>query len=360
MKKLILASLFAFASIVTILTGCGEEIVTNNPVLSTKGIYVLYEGSFGQPQSYDYGFINTDSNVVKPNVYQNSNGGAALNAYPNGMQLIGGQLFIVSQGNFGLAGTIYKIDAGTNQLISTKNFGTNPYNLVTATNGSFYVTNTASDYVSVLDNNLNVITDSIRVGFNPSDLVSYGNYVYVAKQSYTFENSLAVIDITNNSVQKMFFNTPPVSVEITENRVHVSTYSGKTIYSIVQQLNTIIDSTKLNISEPAIGTIVAMSNRIMFVLGVPDTAFGYNIGKRIYKVDLETKTVDPSFNIVFTGNDDSYGISYNPLESRLYVANSKSGSGNGEIRVYDNSGNLITTYPDIGGKFPKRIVFKTS
>ncbi|MCC7159765.1 MAG: hypothetical protein IT281_09520 [Ignavibacteria bacterium] len=359
MKKLISASLFIFVSIAAILTGCSEELITNNPVLSTKGIYVLYEGSFGQPQSYDYGFVNTDSNIVSANVYQNSNGGAALNAYPNGMQLIDGKLFIVSQGNFAQSGTIYKIDAGTNQLISSKNFGTNPYSLVAGRSGLFYVTNTASDYVSVLDNNLNIIADSLKVGFNPSDLVSYGNYIYVAKQSYTFENSLAIINITNNNVQKVFFNTPPVSVETAENRIHVSTYSGKTIYSIAQQNNTIVDSTKLSITEPAIGTIVSLDYRTMFVLGVPDTTFGYNIGKRIYKVDIETKTIDPSFNIIFTGNDDAYGISYNALESRLYVANSKSGAGNGEIRVYDNSGNLVNTFPDIGGKFPKRIVFKT-
>lgn len=358
MKKLTMFPVFVLVFTLFQFNGCGDEVITNNPVTSTKGIFVLYEGSFGVPSSYDYAFIDTGLDSVFSNVYQNSNSGANLNSFPNGMMFNGNELFIASQGSFGQPGTIYKIDANTNRLIVSKNFGTNPYSIASEFGGNLYVTNTASDYITVLDNSLNTVADSIRVGSNPSEIVIYNNHIYVAKQSYTFEYSLAIIDKNNYQVTKFFFGTPPVSVETSENRVYVSTYSGKKIYSIIQQNNTIGDSLTMMIPEPAIGTIVSMDSHTLFVLGIADTAFSSNIGRRVYKVDTQTKVIDPTFNIIFTGNDDVYGIDYNPIEQKLYVANSKSGTANGEVRVYDNNGNLLNTYADIGGKFPKRFAFK--
>ena len=114
----------------------------------------------------------------------------------------------------------------------------------------------------------------------------------------------------------------------------------------------------VNISEPAIGTIVALDYRTLLVLGVSDTSFASNVGKRVYKVDIQNKTVDPSFNIISSGTDDIYGITYDNTGHKLYIANSKSGSANGEVKVYDVNGNILNTYSDIGGKFPKRMAVK--
>jgi hypothetical protein len=361
MKKFKSVFLFFITAffIVTVFAGCGDEdIITNIPVTSTKGIFVLYEGSFGQPTSYDYAFINTDSGTVNSNVFKNSNGGMALNSTPDGMILNGENLFVVSQGAYGQAGTIYKINPTTNQLISSRDFGTNPYAVAGEFNGNLYVTNTAGDYITFLDNNLNIIADSIRVGSNPSDIVLYGDYLYVSKQSYTTENSVAIVNKNNFQVNKFFFDTPPVCVTEGENRIYISTYSGKKIYSIVHQNNTIIDSMTMAIPEPAIGSMIAVDSHTLLVLGVADTMFASNIGKRVYKVDVQSRTIDPSFNIQFTGTDDAYGIFFNNIDHRIYITNSKGGSVNGEVRVYDLAGNLLNTFPDIGGRYPKKMVFK--
>jgi DNA-binding beta-propeller fold protein YncE len=100
-----------------------------------------------------------------------------------------------------------------------------------------------------------------------------------------------------------------------------------------------------------------MDAQTLFVLGVADTSFSSNVGKRIYKVDMQTKVIDPNFNIIYTGNNDVYGLAYHSTEQKLYAVNSRSGTANGEVNVYDKNGNLVITYPDIGGKFPKRIAF---
>jgi len=113
MKKLTFVLLLFITSffILTSLNGCGDEdIVTNDPVTTTKGVFVLYEGAFGQPQSYDYAFIDTGLDTVFSNVYQNSNSGATLNSFLDGMQLVGNELFISAQGSFGQPGSMYKIN----------------------------------------------------------------------------------------------------------------------------------------------------------------------------------------------------------------------------------------------------------
>lgn len=350
---LVLVSFFA----ANIFTGCGDEgIVQNNPVTTTTGVFVLYEGAFGQPTSYDYGFINLTNDSVYSNVYQNSNGGAALNSFPNGMQLSGNELFIAAQGTFGGPGSLYKINATTNQLISSQPvFGNNPYNFVFS-NGKIYVTNTGSDYVRVTDMNFNTLTDSISVGFNPADILLAGGNIFVSKQSYAFEKSLAVIN-SSNQVNKIFFNGVPVSIAVNSGRVYVSTYSYKKLFAIDASTANVVDSIDLSpVTQAGIGYLASGSSNTMYVLGT-DTAFQYNLGKSIYKIDLLTKTIDNSFTINFTGADDIYGLDYDAVENKIYAANSRGTSVNGEVRVYSTSGALLKSY-EIGGKFPRRFAFK--
>lgn len=359
MKKLTTVFVFCFIIVFvsTFLNGCSDEnVIRNNPVTTTQGVFVLYEGAFGQPTSYDYGFINLTNDSVYSNVYQNSNGGAVLNSFPDGMMLSGNELFIAAQGTFGQPGSLYKINATTNQLITSKaSFGNNPYSFVFA-NGNIYVTNTGSDYVRVADMNFNTVTDSISVGSNPADILFAGGNVFVAKQSYASEKSLAVIK-PNNQVSKIFFSGVPVSIAVNTEKVYVSTYGYKKIFAVNASTAQIIDSIDMSsVTQAGIGYLASGSTGVMYVLGT-DTAFQYNLGKSIYKVNLLNKTIEAGFTINFTGSDDIYGIDYDAVENKIYVANSRGMGGNGEVRVYSTSGTLLKSY-EIGGKYPRRFAFK--
>lgn len=358
MKKLISVLLLFITSffIFTSLNGCGnEDIVTNNPVTSTKGVFVLYEGAFGQPQSYDYGFIDVTNDSVYSNVYQNSNGGAALNSFPNGMLLSGNELYISAQGTFGQPGSMYKINSTNNQLItSSPSVGNNPYNFTFA-NGNIYITNTGSDFVKVTDMNFGTVIDSLSVGFNPADILFAGGNVFVGKQSFTFENSLAIIN-SSNQVNKLFFQGPPVSIALNSVKVYISTFGYKKIFAVDASTAQLVDSINTPVTQAGIGYLASGSVNTMYVLGT-DTAFQYMEGKSVYKVDLVNKTIDPGFSISVTGTDVIYGIDYDAVENRIYTAIAK-GNNNGEVRVYDPSGTLLKTYSDIGGKYPRRFAFK--
>ena len=358
MKKTILQSFIGSVFLLILFfEGCSNDTITNTPVVTAKGIFVLYEGSFGQATSFDYGFIDPSNGSVQGNVYQNSNSGALMNSFPDGILISGNEIYITAQGTFAAQGTIYKINSTSNHLESSANFGKNPYSFV-LDNNKFYVTNTSGDYISILDMNFNVL-DSIPVGLNPADIISSSGKIYVTKQSYTTENSLAVIDESNNQVNKVFFNSPPISVASNLGNIYVSGYASKKIYVVNNAFPPVLtDSISVTIPEVAIGSIVAGDSHSLYVLGVQDTAFGYSTGKSVYKIDLTTKTVVPGFSIQFTGSNDAYGITYEPNENKIYIANSKGGLNNGEVRIYNSNGDSLKTYPDIGGKFPKKIAFK--
>ncbi len=348
---------FFFISILIIavlISSCERDEINTSGVTTTKGALVLYEGT-GSPGSGDYAFINFDNDSVINDVFRNSNGGATLASYPDGLLLYGQDLFVTAQGPYGGQGRMYRIKSTDNKLLDTISFGVNPYNIAIA-QGFLWVTNSSGETVTKIDQDLNVITN-INVGDSPADIIQAQGLLYVTKKSYTSEYSLAVINSLNGNVQKVFFNSPPVSAAF-NGLIYVSTYSGKKLYAVdTTSGSNKIDSIAFNIPEPAIGDITAGDISTIYVLGVSDTMYASNIGKTVYKVDINTNTVSAAPIITAESDGDIYGISYDNVNDRIYIMDSKNGLQNGQVRVYDKNGNLLKTY-NLGGKFPKRVAIK--
>lgn len=345
---------FALLLAVIFLYSCSDSTVNPpTPPPTLQGIFILNEGTFGDPLSYDYSFINLSNDSVYSRVFRSANN-LSLNSFPDGMVLYrDNNLYVTAQGNYLAQGTIYKINSDNNQLISSRNFGKNPYNLVII-NDRIYVSNIAGSYVSIMDINLNSITDSLETGPNPSDMIYALGKVFVAKASYTSDNSLALINTSNNSVSKIFLAHPPVSVTENVGGVYVSSFTGKKLY-IIDSSGFLSDSIALNIEESAIGDIVSGNPGFIYFTDYNTSTYS---SKRVYKINILSGQIDPSFNIQLSGLDDVYGISYDRASQRIYITNSKGGTQNGELRIYDLDGRLVKTFSDIGGKFPKRVALK--
>ncbi len=356
MLKQIFCLSFIIASF-AFLPGCSKDTVTNTPVFTTQGFLILCEGSFSTPG--DYSFVNTKNDTVQNNVYLNSNSGATLGKFPDGMLLNLSYLYITVQGNYGSTGKMYRLTEADNKLVNASvDFGVNPYDFVLA-NSHFYVTNIGDSTVTKLDLSLNVINPGIEVGNSPSDIIYVLHSMYIAKTSYTSENSLGIIDVFTDHVTKTFFPAPPVSVAFNQGVPYVSTYSHKMLYMLDSNVtNKIIDSISIGIPDAAIGKIVPGDYNTMYVVGVTDTSYQSDIGKNVYKLNLTTKQIDNSFTIHMAGNDDVYGIAYEgSVNNLLYIANSNGGTVNGEVRAYTPSGGLLKTYA-LGEKYPRKFAFK--
>jgi len=353
MKKKVFFT-FGIVILSVLLLGCSRDTITNSPVSTTQGILVLYEGGLS-PGTGDYAFINTNSDTVFNDVYRNSNNNATLGLIPDGMYLYGQYLYITSQGNFGGHGRMFKIGSSDNKLINSVLFGMNPYDIEFA-QGDFWVTNIGSSTVTRIDENLNIINSAIQVGPNPTKIVSSANHLYVAKSSYTTENSVAVINDINNSVTKVFFNSVPVSVASTYKGVYVSAYTDKKLYLIdTLQFNVVVDSISCaSVQSDAVGEIIRGENGIIYAVGTDTSLYG-STGKTVYMVDIVTK------NVTLLINDpqvvDIYGIAYNPVKNQIVIADSRSGTQPGQVRVYDRNGILVRMY-QLTGYFPRKFAFK--
>ena len=346
--------IFYFVLLAVLVSGCARDEITNTPVSSTSGILVLYEGGF-TPGSGDYAFINTSTDSVYNDVFKNSNNNAGLGLYPDGMFLYGQYLYVSSQGSYGGPGRMFKISSSDNKLLDTVSFGVNPYDFELS-QGDFWVTNIGGSTVTRIDGNLNIVNPSIEVGPGPAKIIPAMGYMYVAKSSYTSENSVAVINVFNNSVTKTFFNAPPVSAAYNTGGVYVSTFTNKKIYLLdTLAINTVTDSISLaSISNDAAGEVIAGDYRTLYVVGLDTSLFG-NVGKAVYKIDIFTGAVttfinDPSII-------DIYGIAFDAVNFQVVIADSRSGGEPGQVRVYGDNGSLRKTYT-LSGYFPRKIVFK--
>jgi DNA-binding beta-propeller fold protein YncE len=338
--------------------GCSRDTIVNTPVVSTQGVFVLYEGTT-TAGSGDYSFIDLSNDNVYNNVFQNSNSGAYLPSFPDGISIfVNRYLYIVCQGNYGGPGKMFKVDASTNKLLDTSaNFGTNPYNLVYAyTNGTFYVTNIGGSTVTQIDTNtLQVHNNSLSVGPNPADPIFAIIYVYVPKASFTTENSLAIINTYTNQVSKAYFTAPPVSAANNSGGIYVSSYTNKKLYLMDSVFVTQVDdSIIIPTSYVAIGDVIAGDSRTLLIVALNVENYS-DVGKEVWKYDIVNKT--STLIIPYLQGKNIYGISYEPNSRLIYISDAFGGNSNGQVRVYDTNGQLMRTYY-IGGKFPRRFAYK--
>jgi hypothetical protein len=345
---------FSLIFLAFIIFNCSRDDMVNTPVSTTRGILVLCEGGF-TPGSGDYAFINTVNDSVFNDVFKNSNNNANLGLFTDGMLLYGQSLYVTSQGSFGGPGRMFRIRTADNKLLDTVSFGVNPYDFELS-QGYFWVTNIGGSTVTKIDGNLNVINPSISVGSKPTKIIPAMNYIYVAKASYTSENSIAIINVFNDNVTKVFFNAPPVSVAFNTGGVFVSAYTDKMIYKLdTLVFNNVVDSISMtSISNAAVGEIIAGNYRTLYAVGL-DTSFYGNIGKAVYKVDIFDKSVSPVINDQSIA--DIFGIAYDAVNNQIVIADSKSGASPGQVRVYGADGTLRKTY-QLTGYFPRKFAFK--
>jgi hypothetical protein len=347
--------IIVFSFILIVLAGCQRDEIIFDPPFTSTGVYVLNEGSFNQPGTWDYTFIDLGTDSVKTNVYLNSNNGANLAPFPNGIALVFNDLYITSQGNYGGPGKIYKISTANNKPVDTLTFGNNPYNLFYYQN-SVYVTNISGSRVSRINTDLDIIAE-YEVGPNPKDPMFAVNHLYVTKASYTTEKSLAIINLISNQVDKVFLPGAPVSAANQAGGIYISTYGHKKLYVMDSILSDLItDSLTVDIPDAAMGDIIS-GDRSLYIVGIPDTSFGGYTGKNLYRYDVALRIIDTSFTIHMTGINDIYGISYDYTTQRIFIANAKGFTSSGEVLIYDRTGKEIKKYTQVGSA-PKRFAFK--
>ncbi len=338
----LLAAVFYFS-------GCSNDspVTTSVKIQSTKGAYILSEGTLTSPGKLSF------YSSVNDTFYQSIFSNGVLGLYPDGLIFSGDNLFVTEQGNFGGPGKLHKLDTNGAVILSSSPFGTNPYSAAFASN-KIYVTNGPASSVSVLDVNSLSLLKTINVGVYPQEILAIGNKVFVGNQSVysgAQDSTISVIDAVHDSVvATIIVRKNPSSLALTNdgNLLVGCPAPSNIIYKIDISTYAKLDSMISN--EGFISDIsVDINSAVAYFIG------GLNFsGDRIIKLDLSSKT----FTTIIIANAGStfYGYCYDSDNKKHYVLDAFNFSVDGKAYIYDISNTLQRTFST--GVGPRRVVIR--
>lgn len=334
------------------LYGCNRDEVISPPpdIEAFDGAYILSEGGT-TPETSKLSFYNLANDIFTENISS-----SPLGLFPDGLILDNGQLFVSEQGNFGSAGKVYKIDT-TGAVINSQTAGTNPYSLTSA-NGKLYLTNGPANIVTVVDKNtLNFIT-TVNVGTNPQEILSIGNRVFVCNTSNfagSTDSSVSVIDAGSDQlIATINVRKTPSSLAVTNDGKLLVGCPGNSNSGIIYKFDP--DNFSRLDSFVISGSFAAGFDKDIAVDRISNDIYFISFFNNIIKYNMSTRTYSVFINNFNTQDDFYYGYNFDSKNRKHYIANAKNFVINGNIQIYDESGNVIKTYTT--GLAPRRIVIK--
>ncbi len=197
MKKLSLnLSLTLLLFTMVLVTSCDkDEPESDTPVvLTTTGVYVINEGSFGSGNS-SISFLNVTNNIMSNNVFETING-FPLGDVAQSMTLHKEKAYLAVNNSQ----KIEVVNGTTFSSIQTISGFQGPRHFVgVGTKG--YVCDWFADDVKVLDLNTNTITGSIPVGSGPEMALVSGTKLFVVNVGgFGMDSTVSVIDLGTDAV----------------------------------------------------------------------------------------------------------------------------------------------------------------
>ncbi|MBA2350754.1 MAG: beta-propeller fold lactonase family protein [Burkholderiales bacterium] len=229
------------------------------------------------------------------------------------------------------------IDIATNAVTATITVGANPTGVAVGFDGArVYITNTGNNSVSVIDTASNAVTSTISVGNGPGGVAvgTAGTRVYVANG---VSNSVSVIDTASNTV------VATVPVQNGPNGIAVNPAGTRAFVA-----NT--NSNSMSVIDTATNSVAAT-----VIVGLRPFGLAVNRdGTRVYVTNDDSNTVsviDATANGALTQiavDDSPNGIAMSPDGTLVYVAN----FGSNTLSVIDAASNSLTATLGSGGVNP--------
>ena len=199
MKTLKTAILMVIMAAFTAVVSCERNDDSTGNSTFGKGVFITNEGKF-QTGTGTITFFDSDSNLVKQNIFEKVNGRPLGNVVQS-MTILNGKAYIVVNN----AAKIEVVDALTFKseavITSSQSIGLPRY-LLGINETKAYVSDW-SGFVAVVDLPSNKVTQTIQTGKGPEVMLKSGNYVYVANcGAFGIDNSITVIDFSTDKVVK--------------------------------------------------------------------------------------------------------------------------------------------------------------
>lgn len=296
-----------------------------------SGVLIVNEGNFGGGNG-GISYYNEDSMAVVNNVVENANSGEAIGASIQSLTIHDGVGYIVCNSSDKvefISIEDYKYLANPVTKLSQPRYmaivGDKGY--ITCWGPWDYTNYTLpNSYVAVMDLKSRTIVDTLACGSGPEGIIAVDKKLYVAN---SFETSVSVIDLNDNSSKKINLNSLPKKFAMDgSGKLWVSASSG--LIGIDTSNSEEIDNIELTNTDGKMA--IDGDGENIYLL----TAQAYpSTQTEVYKFDTKTKTMASSPLI---SGENFYGIGYNTTTDQIYVGDSKAFAGAGKIYIYNEAG----------------------
>jgi YVTN family beta-propeller protein len=226
--------------------------------------------------------------------------------------------------------TVSVVDTATNTVTANVAVGTGPTGVaVNAAATRVYVTNSTSSTVSVINTSTNTVSATVAVGIGPVGIAvnRAGTMVYVANR---LSNSVSVIDTSTNTVTATVnVGSGPygIAVNVAGTRVYVANNTSNTVSVIDTSSNTVIAT--VNVGSGPQGLTLDPADSRVYVAN--------NLSGTVSVIDTSTNTM---LSTVTVGAGPKT-VAINPAGTMAYVTNSVPGN----VSIIDTSTILVVGSP---------------
>ncbi|MBT0607360.1 hypothetical protein KIV10_04120 [Aequorivita echinoideorum] len=307
-----------------------------------NGMFILNEGGFGNSNA-SVSFVGENgelSNSIFTEVNNRNLGDVAQS-----MGFFEDNAYIVVNNS----STVEVVDRYTFEEIATiTEMVSSPRYIAFSGNKGFITnwgdpTNANDDFVAVLNLETNLVEAQIPVGEGPEKLLVENGKIYVAhKGGYGFGNAITVIDVASQSVNGTITVADVPDGMVADNGKLYVLCAGKPAYTEDETLGGIY---KIDLASQTVeSTIDFPETQHPGFLEMENGMLYYTLNNEIFTVNSNSFVLNttPIFTTEEAGVQVLYGFNVN--DGKIYIADAKDYSSNGQAFVFSLQGILQNTF----------------
>lgn len=314
----------------------GEVNTENTDYIYGKGVFIVNEGNYTNGNG-SVSFYNFYTHKIYNGIFDAANK-RPLGDVPVSMEFINDMIYIVVNNS----GKIEVINPDNFKSVKTINGFTSPRFILPVSNTKAYVSDLRSNYISVLDLQTNTILKKIYCGKSTDKMLKFNNKIFVCNWSEYYvkapNNTVQVIDsdldLLIDSVK--LGKEPNSMVFDKQNRLWVLSSGGYNNEEI-PELNC-INITNLQIEKKILFASKYLSPVSLCINQNKDSLWFIN--NNIYCMSINDHQL-PATPVIFKKNRLFYSMDINAPKSELYISDAIDYNQNGYIYRFTSNGNVI-------------------
>lgn len=328
MKKIFFLALSSL-----LLASCSKSdspFVEVEPVYNyTNGVLFVNEGNF-QGNNASIGFANSNLNSIEADIYSSKE--RVLGDVAQSIGFNGDYAYIVVNGS----NKIEIVNRYNFKAVATISDNLNAPRYTAFANDKLYVTNAASESVSIFDIKTNKFIGEIKLNTPVEHIVSESNKIYVQQANYGIGNKIAVIDSKTDAVIKTLELEDSVQ-GLVSHIGFVYAISSIETRSNFYKINTLDDSFHISFTTTAI--------RNARNLRVDNNMLYYTSNNNVFswKMTATELNYTPLFAVKGSGGFE-FMYAFDVVDDQFYITNAGNFREPSTVEVYNLAGKMTKTF----------------